>query len=90
MKRCAYLTMAEPGDFVTDYELSYDAMADLGWRAEPVVWNDPGIDWDVFDAVYICTPWDYPQQVDLANILPITRCFEPTKACCRVSSQRYC
>ena len=56
--------MAEPGDFVTDYELSYDAMADLGWRAEPVVWNDPGIDWDVFDAVYICTPWDYPQQVE--------------------------
>lgn len=64
MKRCAYLTMAEPGDFVTDYELSYDAMADLGWRAEPVVWNDPALDWNAFDAVYICTPWDYPQQVE--------------------------
>jgi len=56
--------MAEPGDFVTDYDLSYDAMADLGWRAEPVVWNDPAIDWDAFDAVYICTPWDYPQHVE--------------------------
>lgn len=63
VKRCAYLTMAEPGDFVTDYDLSYDAMAALGWRAEPVVWNDPSIDWDSFDAVYICTPWDYPQHV---------------------------
>ena len=64
MKRCAYLTMAEPGDFVTDYDLSYDAMAALGWHAEPVVWNDPSLDWDRYDAVYINTPWDYPQHVD--------------------------
>jgi glutathione synthase/RimK-type ligase-like ATP-grasp enzyme len=70
VKRCAYLTMAEPGDFVTDYDLSFDAMAALGWRAEPVVWNDPAIDWDAFDAVYICTPWDYPQRVEeFLNVL---------------------
>ncbi len=65
MKRCAYLVMREPGDFVTDYDLSFDAMAALGWQVECVAWDEPGIDWDAYDAVYICTPWDYPANPDL-------------------------
>jgi hypothetical protein len=60
VKRIAYLTMAEPGDFVTDYHLSIEPMAALGWRVEIVAWRSR-IDWNVFDAVYICTPWDYPE-----------------------------
>ncbi len=59
-KCCAYLTMTNPGDYVMDYELSYGAMAERGWQVRPVAWLDPKIDWDEFDAVYICTPWDYP------------------------------
>ena len=59
-KCCAYLTMANPGDYVLDYELSYRAMGERGWQVRPVAWLDPTIDWDEFDAVYICTPWDYP------------------------------
>ncbi len=65
VKRCAYLTMHDPGDFVTDYDLSFDAMAALGWRVDTVPWRDTSIDWDEFDAVYICTPWDYPQDAEL-------------------------
>ena len=65
MKRCAYLIMREPGDFVTDYDVSFPAMAELGWRVDTVVWDDPAIDWDGYDAVYICTPWDYPDKMDL-------------------------
>jgi len=53
--------MADPGDFVTDYDVSFDAMAALGWQTEVVSWRDGSIDWDTYDAVYICTPWDYPQ-----------------------------
>lgn len=53
--------MAEQGDFVTDYDESFAAMAALGWRAEAVPWRDETISWDDYDAVYICTPWDYPQ-----------------------------
>jgi glutathione synthase/RimK-type ligase-like ATP-grasp enzyme len=53
--------MAEQGDFVTDYDESYAAMAALGWHAEAVPWRDETISWDDYDAVYICTPWDYPQ-----------------------------
>ncbi len=65
VKRCAYLTMHDPGDFVTDYELSFDAMAALGWCVDTVPWRDTSIDWNEFDAVYICTPWDYPQDAEL-------------------------
>jgi hypothetical protein len=64
-KRCAYLVMDDPGDFVTDYHLSFDAMADLGWRVDCVPWRDRSIDWHSFDAVYICTPWDYPEDPEL-------------------------
>lgn len=53
--------MAEQGDFVTDYDESFSAMAALGWRAEAVPWRDESISWDDYAAVYICTPWDYPQ-----------------------------
>ena len=57
--------MREPGDFVTDYDVSFAAMDELGWRVDTVVWDDPAIDWDGYDAVYICTPWDYPEKLDL-------------------------
>ena len=56
--------MEDPGDFVTDYDLSFDAMAALGWQVDTVAWRDPSIDWDEYDAVYLCTAWDYPQHAD--------------------------
>jgi hypothetical protein len=56
--------MSDPGDFVTDYDLSFDAMAALGWQHETVPWRDSSIDWNAYDAVYICSPWDFPQHVD--------------------------
>lgn len=52
--------MADAGDFVTDYHLSIEPMAALGWQVETVAWR-ANVDWNQFDAVYICTPWDYPQ-----------------------------
>lgn len=61
MKRCAYLVMTDPGDYVTDYDVSFAAMSELGWQVDCVPWRDPAVDWDAFDAVYICTPWDYPK-----------------------------
>lgn len=61
MKKCAYLTMQDPGDYVTDYDVSYAAMAAHGWDVDTVAWRDATLDWNHFSAVYICTPWDYPQ-----------------------------
>lgn len=63
-KKCAYLTMQDPGDYVTDYDLSFDAMAAQGWAVETVAWRNPDIDWNRFDAVYLCTAWDYPHHLD--------------------------
>jgi glutathione synthase/RimK-type ligase-like ATP-grasp enzyme len=63
-KKCAYLTMRDPGDFVMDYDLSFDAMAAHGWEVDTVPWRNPDIDWDEYDAVYLCTAWDYPDHFD--------------------------
>jgi glutathione synthase/RimK-type ligase-like ATP-grasp enzyme len=65
MKRCAYLVMEDPGDFVTDYHLSFDAMAGRGWQVDCVPWRNPSHDWSQYQAVYICTPWDYPDDPQL-------------------------
>ena len=32
-----------------------------GFRCEPAVWNDEGVDWRAFDAVLIRSTWDYVQ-----------------------------
>jgi len=52
--------MQNPGDYVTDYHLSFDPMKKLGWDVVTVAWRS-GPDWNEFDAIYICTPWDYPE-----------------------------
>lgn len=57
--------MADPGDYITDYHLSFDAMESLGWEVETVAWPDSSNDWDSFDAVYLCTAWDYPENPEL-------------------------
>jgi hypothetical protein len=62
--RCAYLTMDDMGDYVSDASLSFDAMARHGWSVDMVAWQDRSVSWIDYDAVYICTPWDYPQHAD--------------------------
>lgn len=57
--------MADPGEYVTDYHLSFDAMGSLGWDVVTVPWRDPATGWDSFDAVYMCTAWDYPENPEL-------------------------
>lgn len=78
MKRCAYLVMDDPGDFVTDYDLSFDAMADLGWQVDCISWRNPSHDWSQYDAVYICTPWDYPD--DAALFMRVLEAIEVSRA----------
>ena len=63
-KRCAYLVMPDEGDFVTDYSLGIPPMEKLGWQIELVSWRDTDTDWNAFNLVYICTPWDYPSDLN--------------------------
>ena len=57
--RAAFLTMQNPGDFVTDFDLCIPPLAALGWDTDLVAWREPSVDWSRWHAVYICTPWDY-------------------------------
>ena len=60
-KRCAYLTMEDTDGWSIDADLGFPPMEALGWEIETVPWRTPGKDWNQFDAVYIGTPWDYPE-----------------------------
>lgn len=62
-KQVAYLTMADASEYVTDYQPSLDPMAALGWTVEEVEWRS-SVDWNRFDAVYVCAPWDYTEHMD--------------------------
>jgi glutathione synthase/RimK-type ligase-like ATP-grasp enzyme len=72
-KRCAYLTMDDIGNFVSDADLSVAPMAELGWQVDMVPWRRD-VDWDDYDLVYICTPWDY--QNDVAAFLDVLETIE--------------
>jgi len=61
-KRCAYLTMSNLDGWSIDADLAFPAMIDRGWTVTPVRWRDDKPNWDEFDAVYIGTPWDYPEE----------------------------
>ena len=71
----------------TDAEPTLEALARAGVRAEPVVWDDPSVDWARFDLVVVRSTWDYVGRreqfldwaervaavTDLANPAPVLR-----------------
>lgn len=59
MRHCAFLTLAEQGDFVIDDDLAHAPLARRGWQVETVPWNRPGVDWQRYDLVAIRSTWDY-------------------------------
>jgi hypothetical protein len=60
-RHCAYLTMENAEGWSIDTELAFPPLMSLGWSIEVVPWRTENVDWDRFDAVYIGTPWDYPE-----------------------------
>jgi glutathione synthase/RimK-type ligase-like ATP-grasp enzyme len=79
MLRCAFLTLSDATGFVIDDELSYPALASLGWRVEAVPWRTPPLDWRAYDAVVIRSTWDYITDPDafLAVLAEIERTGTP-------------
>ena len=63
-KSCAYLTMDNTAGWQIDADLGFIPLAALGWQVIAVPWRSTDTDWDQFDAVYIGTPWDYPEDPD--------------------------
>jgi glutathione synthase/RimK-type ligase-like ATP-grasp enzyme len=64
MRRAAFLTLAEQGDFVIDDDLAHAPLARRGWQVDTVPWNRPGVDWRRYDLVAIRSTWDYQHQAD--------------------------
>ena len=56
-------TCADLPDLDEDERRLLDALAALGARALPVVWDDPSIDWSTFDAVILRATWDYSRRI---------------------------
>ena len=59
MRRCAFLTLAEPGHYVVDDDLAHAPLLALGWEVESVPWARPDADWASYDAVVIRSTYDY-------------------------------
>jgi len=82
MKRCAFLTLDERGDFVIDDEHAIEPLAGLGWQVSTLSWRQTAEPWDGFDAVVIRSTWDYWDDVPaflevLARIDRQTRLANP-------------
>jgi hypothetical protein len=82
MRRCAFLTLDERGDFVIDDEHAIAPLAELGWEVSTLSWRQTGIPWSRFYAVVIRSTWDYWNDVPafletLARINRETRLANP-------------
>ena len=61
MPTCAFLTIADLSDFVSDDDLAVDLLRESGWRLDLVPWDQPA-DWSRYDLVVIRTTWDYHER----------------------------
>lgn len=82
MRRCAFLTLDERGDFVIDDEHAVAPLAELGWQVDTLSWRQTTHSWRDFDAVIIRSTWDYWDDVPtflevLAQIDRQTRLANP-------------
>jgi len=59
MKKCAFLTLDERGDFVIDDEHAIEPLNSLGWQVSTLSWRQTQRDWSDFDLVIIRSTWDY-------------------------------
>lgn len=65
VKRCAFLTMDDTAGWSIDADLAIEPLRTLDWQVTTVPWRTTGVDWSDYDAVYVGTPWDYPEDPTL-------------------------
>ena len=64
MTTIALATSAELPALDPDSQLLLPALADAGLDATPVIWTDPDVDWEAYDAVVVRSVWDYFERLD--------------------------
>ena len=52
--------MENTDGWAIDSDLSFEPLQALGWLIDVIPWRSVNVDWEKYQAVYICTPWDYP------------------------------
>lgn len=60
----AFVTCADLPDLDDDDRLALEPLAALDIAVEPVIWNDPAVDWTRFEVVVLRSPWDYAPRRD--------------------------
>jgi hypothetical protein len=58
--RVALVTCAKLPDLDEDDQSLIPVLAAAGVTAEPVVWDDPDVDWTAYDLAVVRNTWDYP------------------------------
>ena len=92
--RIALVTHAGLPDLDPDDLPLVPAFAALGARAEPVLWDDPAVDWSAFAAVLLRSPWDYFRRYDeflawCARAAAESRLFNPQELVAWNTDKRY-
>lgn len=59
--RIALVTCADLPDLDPEDQPLIEALAARGAEASAVVWNDPAVDWSVFDLAVLRSTWDYTE-----------------------------
>jgi hypothetical protein len=60
----ALITYSELPGLAEDEQLLVDALARMGVRAGPAVWDDPAVDWAGIGVCVIRSTWDYHHRLD--------------------------
>jgi hypothetical protein len=78
-RRVALATCQGLPDLDADDARLLGPLAAAGLSATPAVWDDPAVDWSVFDLVVLRSTWDYPTKPDafLAWIGSLRRVLNP-------------
>ncbi|MEL6214986.1 MAG: hypothetical protein AAFQ99_04840 [Pseudomonadota bacterium] len=76
-KRVVFLSQDSMDGFVSDDALAIEPFADQGLEVETVSWR-ADVDWSVYDAVIVRTPWDYMHAPD-AFLAMIDRISDATR-----------
>jgi len=86
LRQCAFLSLEDRSGFYINDHLLFEPLFALGWTAEEIPWNRPGVDWASYDAVIIRSTWDYQNHLEqfldtLGRIEAQTRLFNPLQIC---------
>lgn len=60
-KRIAFVTSKAYRQLTESDRLASEGLQAEGALIVPAIWDDPSIDWNVFDAIVVRSPWDYHQ-----------------------------